>query len=188
MLHSWLCRNDYVADEDYEQYEDEGYNDDGISIVSSCMGSDSGICGDAADDDEHKDDSNSPEDLELWKALTVAEKGASTAEDLESLVNAKRRKFNKLALVDSFVDGNEILTRLIVKERQKAIRKMKRKFDLVQMSINYFNTMMEERRASLKHSIEKSKVHVFLPSKRDVEYRRIMKERRRLGLTNPLSK
>ena len=72
----------------------------------------------------------------------------------------------------------------IKKEREKAIRKMHRKFELVQMSINYFAKQMEMRRASLKRSIARSQTHVFVPSQRSLDYRKIMRERRMAKLTN----
>ena len=94
---------------------------------------------------EEYETSNSPDDLEEWKKLTEAEKLGTATDGLKTLGNATRRKFNKLALSDSFVDGNDLLMKTIKADRQKAIRKMRRKFDLVQMAISYFSTQMESR-------------------------------------------
>ena len=73
----------------------------------------------------------------------------------------------------------------IKKDRQKAISKMRRKFDLVQMAISYFTKVMNTRRASLIRAIENSKLpDHFRPSPRDVEYTKIMNERRSAHMTN----
>ena len=104
------------------------------------MGSDSGD--DVVDVDEYET-TNLLENLKAWKNLTETEKGKLAA-NLKKLGNAKQRKFNKLRLSDSFVGGNESLMKTIVKDREKAIWKMRRNFDLVQMSISYSTKMMQE--------------------------------------------
>ena len=100
----------------------------------------------------------------------------------------KRRKYNKLALPDCFVEGDQLLMKTIKEDRKKAIAKMRRKFDLVQMSIAYFCNKMEKRRAILLQAMEKLKTHVFVLSATNLEVRKIMKARRAAGLTNPQSK
>ena len=87
--------------------------------------------------------------------------------------------------MDCFIEGNELLMKMIKKDRQKTIKKMRRNFDLVQMMISYFSDKMAKRRAVLIWAIEKSKTHVFRPSARQVAYRNIMKARRLAGVTNP---
>ena len=77
----------------------------------------------------------------------------------------------------------------IKKDRKKAIQKMRRKFDLVQMSSTYFSKLMETRRALLVELIEKSKYKdAFYPNSIDLEYRKNMKERRVAELTNKRNK
>ena len=87
--------------------------------------------------------------MEQWKALTEAEKVKDGVDALKKLGNVKRRKFNKLALTDGFVEGNDLLMKIIKEDRQKAIQKMRSMFDLVQMAISYFANKMEKRRAVL---------------------------------------
>ena len=140
LLHSRLCQNNSVVDDDYDEFEDGTNDDDEILVARSCMGSDSGD--DVVDVDEYET-TNLLENLEAWKNLTETEKGKLAA-NLKKLGNAKQRKFNKLRLSDSFVGGNESLMKTIVKDREKAIWKMRRNFDLVQMSISYSTKMMQE--------------------------------------------
>ena len=185
LLHDRLCTNAYVPDEDYAEIEDGEYDDDDVSVVSSCMGSVDGH--DDIDVDDHET-ANSPAELEQWKELTDAEKVQDGVEGLKKLGNVKRRKYNKLALTDCFVEGDQLLMKTIKEDKKKAIAKMRRKFDLVQMSIAYFCNKMEKRRATLLQAMEKSKTHVFVLSSRDLEVRKIMKARRAAGLTNPQSK
>ena len=182
MLHSRLCTNDYIPENDYDEVEDAEYDDDNESVVSSCMGSVDGH--DDVNVEEHET-TDSPDDLEQRKALSEAEKVKNGIEALEKLGNVKRRTFNKLALKDGFVDGNDLLMKTIKQDRQKAIQKMRRKYELVQMAISYFANKMARRRAVLLRAIEKSKTHTFIPSERQIRYRDIMKARRREGLTNP---
>ena len=160
ILHSGLCTGKNVNKDadNYNVMEDEGGDDDDISIVSSCMGSDDEP--DVIDLEEHKT-ADSPHDLEQWKNLTELEKGKSTAGGLKKLGNVKRKKFNKLALSDSFVAGNDLLLKTIKKDREKAIQKMRRKFDSVQMSIDYFTNLMDQRRKVLIKAIQKSKDGCF---------------------------
>ena len=185
MLHGRLCTNDYILENDYGNVEDAEYYDDDISVVSSCIGS-----VDGHDDIIVKDHetTNSPDDLEQWKALTEAEKVKDGVDALKKLGNVKRRKCNKLALTDGFVEGNDLLMKTIKQDRQKAIQKMRRKFDLVEMAISYFVNKMTKRRAVLIRAIEKSKTQVFHPTDRQVRYRDLMKARRLAGLTNPQDK
>ena len=66
-LHNQLCV-DIVIDEDACALEIEEYDDDDISVVSSCIGSKSGH---ANIDIEDHETTESPEDLEQWKNLTA---------------------------------------------------------------------------------------------------------------------
>ena len=184
LLNDRFCTHDYVPEEDYTAVEDADYNDDSDSVVSSCMGSVDGH--DDIDVDDHET-VNSPTELEQWKELTDAEKVQDGVEHLKKLGNVKRRKYNKLALTDCFVHGDQLLMKTIKEDRKKAIAKMKRKFTLVQMSIDYFCNKMEKRRAILLHAIDKSKTHVFVLSARDHKVQNIMMTRRAAGLTNPQS-
>ena len=178
-LFSRLCSTDVIAD-DYV-LEEEGYDDDDISVVSSCMGEEESH---ENIDLEEFETVDSPSDLERWKELTESEKVESAADGLKKLGNAKRRQFNPLALRDGFVYGDSLMMKSIKKNREKAIRRTHRKFELVQMSINYFAKQMEMRGASLKRSIARSQTHVFVPSQRGLQYRKSMKERRLNNLTN----
>ena len=72
----------------------------------------------------------------------------------------------------------------IKKDREKVIQNTHRKFELVQMSINYFAKQMEMRRASLKRSIARSQTHIFVQGQRSLDYQKIMRERRLAKLTN----
>ena len=134
---------------------------------------------------EEHETTDSPENLEQWKALTVAEKVKDGVEALKKLGNVKRRTFNNLALTDGFVHGNDLLMKTIKQERQNAIQKMRRKFELVQMAISYFANKMARRRRVLLRAIDKSKSQTFIPSDRQIRYRDIMRARRLEGLTNP---
>ena len=131
ILHNWLCTSDFV-EEEYDKLEDDNYGNGNVSVVSSCMGSITDH--DDIDLDEHET-SQSPDDLENWKNLTEAEKVSSATDGLKFLVNAKKRKFNHLALSDGFVEGNDLMMESIKKDWKKAIQKMRHKFDLVEMSI-----------------------------------------------------
>ena len=58
----------------------------------------------------------------------------------------------------------------IKKDCKKAIQKMRRKFDLVQMYITYLSKVMETRRALLVETIEKSRCKdAFQPNSLDLE-------------------
>ena len=118
---------------------------------------------DDIDVDDHET-ANSPAELEQWKELTDTEKVQDVVKGLKKLGNVKRRKYNKLALTDCFVEGDQLLMKTIKEDRKKAIAKMRQKFDLVQMSIAYFCNKMEKRRAILLQAMEKSKSHVFVLS------------------------
>ena len=185
LLHDRLCTNGYVPNKDYAEVEDGEYDNDEVSVVSSCMGSVDGH--DDIDVDDHKT-ANSPAELEQWKELTDAEKVEDGVEGIKKLGNVRRRKYNKLALTYCFVEGDLLLMKTIKEDRNKAIAKMRQKFDLVQMSIAYFCNKMDKMRVILLQAMEKSQTRVFVLSARDLEVRNITKARRVAGLTNPQSK
>ena len=70
-----------------------------------------------------------PDDLEDWKNLTEADKVQIATGGFKKVSNARQRKFSKLGLSVSSMEGNDLLMRTIKKDRQKAISKMRRKFD-----------------------------------------------------------
>ena len=85
-LFSRLCSQSVIDDGNYA-LEEEGYDDDDISVVSSCMGDEEGHENIELEEFETAD---SPNDLERWKELTESEKVSSAADGLKNLGNAKR--------------------------------------------------------------------------------------------------
>ena len=99
---------------------------------------------------------------------------------LKALGNVEKKQLHRLATKDLFATGNRILSKTIKKIRRKAIQRKKRKFQLILMSIKYFETQMEYRRAILDSRIKKTKEKkmTFVTRDWEDEYRNDMIMRR----------
>ena len=182
-LHDRLCKVE-EAKRDYEEVDEGGHDDDDcVSTVSSCVSS----VGDIGDLDVEEDEVVGPEDEEMnWNALSESEKVAKATEALKHLGNIKRKPYNRLAVKDIFEVGNKRLLKTIKKSRRKAIRKQKRRLELVHLAVKYFCRQMKYRRAILNDRINKSNTNGFdfALSDTEVRYKEIMKKRRENGDAN----
>jgi len=83
----------------------------------------------------------------------------------------KRKKFYKLGLIDPFISGVNLLKKPIKKQRDKALQKEKRKYELIQLPVKYFkrqmkyetrisdNTIARQKTKSCKHHVPEYKLH-----------------------------
>ena len=70
-----------------------------------------------------------------------------------------------------------------MKVRKKAIRRYKRKYQLIHMAMKYFETQMQYRRTILKTRIQKSKDNsmTFVERSWEVDYKEMMRLRKESG-------
>ena len=90
-----------------------------------------------------------------WDLLSNEEKAKDAKDSLKALGNIARRTLHKHATKDVFVEGDALLEKNIAKIRRKALRRTKRKYQLIMMSMSYFETQMTYRRAILDAQMKK---------------------------------
>ena len=144
--------NDIKMDENEMVDELEDDNDDNESTTNSvCVNADEGTQAAAASIDDPSTESEETG----WELLSDELKAKEAKESLKKLVNVARRKLHKHATKDVFVDGHVLLKKGIAKIRRKALRRSKRKYQLIMMSMSHFETQMTYRRAILDSQMKK---------------------------------
>jgi hypothetical protein len=118
-----------------------------------------------------------------WELLSDELKAKEAQESLKKLGNVARRKLHKHALKDVFVDGDILLKKNIGKIRRKALRRKKRKYQLIMMAMKYFERQMTYQRKILDAQMKKIEAKELSYIKRvwEADYRDVMKLRRLKG-------
>ena len=136
-----------VSDDFNDEVDDD--DDDNESTCSSVAMVTTERISDAIDDTSDLADETG------WELLSDELKAKEAQESLKKLGNVKRRKVHKHALKDIFVDGDILLKKNIGKIRRKALRRKKRKYQLIMMAMKYFQTQMTYRRKILDAQMKK---------------------------------
>ena len=171
--------NNIEMDENDMVDELDNDDDDNESTTSSVGIADERTQATAAD----IDDPSTESDESRWDLLSDDLKAKEAKESLKQLGNIARRKLHKHATKDVFVEGRMLLKKNIAKIRRKALRRAKRKYQLIMMSMSYFDTQMTYRRAILDSQMKKIERNQMSYVSRDWEedYRDMMKIRRLNG-------
>ena len=164
--------------------EAENYNDDNDSVASSVVGLDVGPRPDVIVDEENMESEDDIVSGPAWEQMSSKDKAEDAKSTLKKLGNVRMKKMHKFISTDVFVEGKKILVKKkIVKVRQKAIRRYKRKYQLIHMAMKYFETQMQYRRTILKTRIQKSKDNsmTFVERSWEVDYKEMMRLRKESG-------
>jgi len=171
--------NNIEMDENDMVDELDNDDDDNESTTSSVGIADERTQATAAD----IDDPSTECEESGWELLSDELKAKEAKESLKQLGNIARRKLHKHATKDVFVEGRLLLKKNIAKIRRKALRRAKRKYQLIMMSMSYFDTQMTYRRAILDSQMKKIERNQMSYVSRDWEedYCDMMKIRRLNG-------
>ena len=132
---------DRVSDDQFDEGDND--DDDNESTTSSVA------VVDVERTSEAVEDVSSIADEAGWELLSDELKAKEARESLKKLGNISRRKLHKHALKDVFIHGDIMLKKNIMKIRTKALRRKKRKYQLIMMAMKHFDTQMTYRRKVL---------------------------------------
>ena len=141
--------------DDYANFDED--LDDAASAASSCMGDDTRERGVAeVEDKDAPDDPDGLDGDEDWGDIKGKERTAKITESLKKMGNVRQKPMSPLILKDLLGIDAEIALKDIQKSRANKHRREKRKFDIIDQSVDHFDYKMEKRRSNVRDSLNQS--------------------------------